>query len=215
MRRQSLLCLLPFVVVCACDASVTSIDEIDADVLAQVARVSAGDATPAERVLVELLRRDDADWLNDTASDLPQLDSLFALTLADPDRESAAQAVALRAQYEQLVRQAWDAIDAGDAEGGEQLLVHARSLQSEIVGRRLGKAGALGYIALIDRALDRARRQTGPQTPLGLASMLDSAVDLCDDASRAVREDRLAEAFDLASHAAGLANAFATGHPRD
>lgn len=214
MRRQALLCLLPFVI-CACDASVTDIDDIDADVLAQVARVSAGDATPAERVLVELLRRDDADWLTDTASDLPQLDSLFALTLADPDRESSARAPGVRARYEQLVRQAWDAIDAGDASGGERLLVGARALQSEVVGQRLGKAGALGYIALIERALDRARRQTGPQTPLGLASMLDSAVDLCEDASRAVRDDRLAEAFDLASHAAGLANAFATGHPRD
>jgi hypothetical protein len=214
MRKRFLLCLAPCVLA-ACDASITDVGEIDADVLAQVARVSAGSATPAERVLVDLFGRMDSGRNDGATPVLPQLDSLFVLTLADPTPEFAERAASTGDYHEKLVRDAWSAIDAGDSENGERLLVDARDLQSDVVAGRLGKAGALGYIALVGRALDRARREADPDSDPRLTSMLDSALDLREDATRAVREDRLSDAFDLASHAAGLANALATGHVRD
>lgn len=198
--RLALTLLIAVAGTAACDAAITDIGQADSELLAQVARVSSGSVTPGERVLVEMLQRAATD--EEAPIVLPQLDSLFTLALRDdapdPDR--------LASRHRTLVRDAWRAIDAGDPTAGERWLNEARSVQSELVASRFGTAGALGYIALVGRSLDRSEALEGPRSARHIRHMLDTARDLYAESRDAVRQGRLALAFDLASHAAGLAN---------
>jgi hypothetical protein len=196
----------------ACDATVTELDQIDSDLLAQVARISDGSLTAAERVLVDLMRRPDAappDLLV-----IPQLDSLFALVVNDRSPDWAGHAARVDRQHADALAEAWREIENGNAPDGERRLLDARRVQSETVAERLGKAGAWGYIALVGTSLERSRESADERAPRRFRAMLGSAFDLRDDARAALREGRMADAFDLASHAAGLANTLAAGTTR-
>lgn len=197
----------------ACDATVTEIDQIDSDLLAQVARISDGSLTPAERVLVDVMRRSDAGPAEQVL--VPQLDSLFTLVVEDQSAGWTGEAARAARQHDGLLADAWHEIENGSASDGERRLMDARRLQSETVARRLGRAGAMGYIAIVTRSLERSSDRLEGMAPRRLRAMIDSALDLGDDARAALREGRVAEAFDLASHAAGLANTLQSGSTRN
>lgn len=201
--------LLAFFLVVACDATVTDIGKIDADLLAQVARIPDGSLTPAEVVLVDLLRS--ADSADGGAPQIPQLDSLF--TLVTTGRSDGSAAVASR--FSDIVESAWRHIDDGANATGECELIEARTLQSRVVADRLGTRGALGYVTIVSASLEHSDETVNARTPRRYRAMLESAFDLRDDARNAIRDGRVADAFDLASHAAGLANALAAGSVRN
>lgn len=201
MSHRTALLLALVGVTAGCNPAITDLGDADADVLAQVARVSQGQVTPAERVLVDLLQRGSRD--PGSPLDLPQLDSLYALTSSE---RLSGDAQDLIRRHDRVSREAWAAIDAGDAGAGERWLEEARGIQSDFVASRLGRGGALGYIALVDRSLEQSRAAVSERTPRRVVRMLDTATDLHDEAREAIRAGRIADAFDLASHAAGLAN---------
>jgi hypothetical protein len=193
----------------ACDATVTEFDQIDGDVLAQVARIADGSLTPAERVLVDLMRRSDVESSGPVI--IPQLDSLFTLVVEDRSADWAGEAARAARQHDGALADAWHQIENGSPGEGERRLMDARGVQSRTVARRLGRTGALGYIAIVAQSLERSSDRLGRSAPRRLRAMLDSALDLDNDARSALREGRVAEAFDLASHAAGLANTLQMG----
>jgi len=187
----------------ACDRTVTGIDQVDAGVLAQAARISHGNAIPAERVLVDLLGRSERP---DGGLLVPEMDSLFTLVLADREVDTRDWMRDAELRHRTLMAEAWKAIDARQPRTGERRLIEARALQSDVVAHALGRGGAVGYSAIVGLSLERSRGRLDATTPRRVRHMLETAFDLHEDAVEAIREGRLASAFDLAAHAAGLAN---------
>jgi hypothetical protein len=196
-----------------CDATIVGLDPVDGSVLDVITRVSTGQLSPAEQVLLDLLRP--ADGRRGDPSYIPQLDSLFDLVIADRSPAFAERAIEVRLQHEILIRDAWREIDAGNTGAGERGLLEARSVQTQLVAQRLGRVGALIYVAAVSRSLQHAFDRADSGMPRRSRSMLRSALDLRDDARAAIRNGRLPAAFDFASHAAGLANTLASGAQRD
>lgn len=194
----------------SCDLSPTALEEMDPARVDSLLRVAADhDGDPGRRVLYDLV----TDSGNAAPAALPQLDSLFELALttqASTDRERSGQD---RQTYRQMLDEAWSKIADGRNSDGEQELAAVRRFQAETVVRVFGAPTALVYGALLDRTIRDAtsRLEAGPpgDEKARLEQMVVTIRELRMDAGKAWSSGDAAGSVDIATHAAGLANALA------
>lgn len=214
MRRRTITVsaagFLSIALVGACDLSPTALDELDpAQVNSLLGAAAARNSDPGRRALYDLA----GAAAGAPVGNLPQLDSLFDLALgaqasADPERSDRD-----RRTRQRMLSDAWSEIARGETGQGERSLVSVRRFQAETVVRVLGAPTALLYNSLLERSVRESRRtlEEGPadDETARLSQMVSTIRELQTDARRAWADGDAAGSIDIASHAAGLANALA------
>ena len=186
----------------SCDAS--GISGVDAGHIERLARITSRSLTPVERTLLDIFV-----GLEEPAARprLPLLQKLFDLALDGPSVHSQDGAEDMRRQHDEAVQRAWAAIYEGDRGPGERALVEARVLQVRMTAEAMGPIAVRAYVALLGVCLDHIENTPMKANEAAHGHMLDTARNLAADAGMAIAAGDMAQAIDIAEHAAGLVNA--------
>jgi hypothetical protein len=205
-KRRTIPWILAGFLAAGCDLTPTEIEGLgEADLERMVAQTTP--PGPGRALWQHFIENLDAPAIDAPA--LPGLDSLFQLSAAG---NAAGEAeTSARAAHGKLLNEAWRAIERGDMDSGEAGLTAARTYQAETVVQSLGAGTPLVMITLVGRSLHRLDAamdlRSGTARQPRFDAMSSTARDLLADARQALGRGESALALDLATHAAGIANA--------